>query len=178
MSKTIKNMIMKEFSSRLGDARDLLVLDSSKMDAISTNKLRLELKKSNIRAMVVPNALTKRLLTDMGLSALNPYLVGPSTVVWGGQDIVALSKEITKWAKQIEELEIKGGAVEGRSVSPADVEALSKSPSREELLGKIVGIMLSPASKLAGALLGSGGTVCGAIKAKAEKEEEAPAPAA
>lgn len=177
MSKTIKNMIMKEFRARLGDARDLLVLDSSKMGAIATNKLRLELKKSNIRAMVVPNALTKRLLNDMGLSALDPFLVGPSTIVWGGQDIVALSKEMTKWAKEIEELKIKGGAVEGRSVTPDDVVSLSKSPSREELLGKIVGIALSPASRVAGALLGPGGTVVGAIKAKADKEEEA-APAA
>lgn len=177
MSKVVKDMVMQEFRRRLGDARDLLVIDSSKMDAIATNKMRLALRQKDIRAMVVPNALTRRALNDLGLTQLDPFLVGPSTLVWGGQDVVALSKEITKWVRAIEPLQLKGGAVEGRSLTPADVESLSKSPSREELLSQLVGRFLSPGGRVAGALLGGGGTLVGQLKAKAEKEE-APAAAA
>ena len=70
--------------------------------------------------------------------------------------------------------------VEGNSIGPAQVDALSKSPSREELLGKVVTLILSPGARLAAALLGSGGTVVGQIKSLADKEsgsDSAPAAA-
>ena len=172
MSKMVKEMMMQVLRDRLGENRDILVLDSSKLDAISTNKLRRELKKADIQAMVVPNALAKRTLSDAGLTALEPYLKGPSTIVWGGRDVVALSKEIAKWAKEIEKLQIKGGAVEGKSINAAEVDQLSKSPGREELLSKIVGIILGPAGRIAGALLGPGGTVVGQLKSKAEEKAD------
>jgi large subunit ribosomal protein L10 len=91
---------------------------------------------------------------------------------------VALSKEIAKWAKDLEALTVKGGIVEGNSIGPAQFVALSKSPSREELLGKIAGLILAPGAQLAAALLGTGGTLCGQVKSIAEKEPEAAAPAA
>jgi large subunit ribosomal protein L10 len=69
-------------------------------------------------------------------------------------------------------LQIKGGVVEGNSIGPAQVDALSKSPSREELLGKIVAMCLAPGEILASALLGAGGTVCGQVKSIADKEPE------
>lgn len=93
--------------------------------------------------------------------------------MWGGEDIVALSKEITQWAKQIDELEIKGGAVEGQALDADGIDQLSKSPGRLELIGQIAGLVLSPGAVLAGALLGTGGTIAGQLEAIAEKEDEA-----
>ena len=86
-----------------------------------------------------------------------------------------LFRSITKWAKDIEQLQIKGGVVAGAAVNPAEVDALSKSPSREELLGKIVMLALSPGAQLAAALLGAGGVVSGQVKAIGDKEPEAAA---
>lgn len=126
----------------------------------------------------VKNSLARRALGELGLKALEPYLAGPSTLVFGGPDIVALSKEIAKWAKDIEALQIKGGVVEGNSIGPEGVQALSKSPSREELLGKVVALCLAPGANLAAALLGAGGTLCGQIKSIADKEPEAAGAAA
>ncbi len=84
----------------------------------------------------------------------------------------SLSREITKWAKDAEELEIKGGTVEGQSLDADGVDRLSKSPGRPELLSKIAGLLLAPAGNIAGALLGPGGLVAGANKSKAEGDEE------
>ncbi|MBI3861629.1 MAG: 50S ribosomal protein L10 [Planctomycetia bacterium] len=177
MSKRIKDMLASELRERLGQHRDILVVDNSKLDGVSANTMRNKLRKSNIRMLWVKNSLARKVLGELGLAALDPFLSGPSTLVYGGPDIVALSKEITKWAKDLEALQIKGGIVEGNSIDRAQVHALSKSPSREELLGKVVMLMLSPGAQLAGALLGSGGTVVGQVKSIAEKEPEA-APAA
>ncbi|MBS0262089.1 MAG: 50S ribosomal protein L10 [Planctomycetes bacterium] len=177
MSKRIKNMLSEAVKAKVGEHRDFVVVDNSKLDGVTINNLRLKLLKSNIRMLWVKNSLACKVLGDLGLNGLESCLAGPSTLVYGGPDIVALSKEITKWAKDIEALQIKGGVVEGNLVDANQVVALSKSPSREELLGRVVTLMLSPGATLAGALLGSGGTVVGQIKAIADKEPEA-APAA
>lgn len=171
MSKQIKGMIISQIQDRVGETKDFLVIDTSRMDAITTNEFRLHLQKSNISALAVKNALARRALNDMGVTALDEYLKGPSTLIWGGEDIVALSKEMMTWSKKLEPLVVKGGAVEGTAVDAAGVEALSKSPSREELIGQIVGLALSPGSRLAGALLGPARTIAGQAKAISEKED-------
>lgn len=176
MSKKIKEMLTAELRERIGEHRDILVVDYSKLDGVTANNLRLKLRKQKITLLGVKNSLARRALGEIGLKALEPYLAGPSTLVFGGPDIVALSKEIAKWAKDIEALQIKGGVVEGNSIGPEGVQALSKSPSREELLGKVVALCLGPGAQLAAALLGTGGMICGQVKSIAEKEPaEAPA---
>jgi len=177
MSKKIKDMLVAELRERIGAHKDILVVDYSKLDGKTGNNLRLKLHKQKITMLGVKNSLARKALGELGLSGLDTFLSGPSTLVFGGPDIVALSKEIAKWAKDLEALEVKGGIVEGNSIGPAQFVALSKSPSREELLGKIVGLILAPGAQLAAALLGTGGTICGQVKSIAEKEPDA-APAA
>jgi len=178
MSKKIKDMLVDELRQRIGQHKDMLVVDYSKLDGVTGNNLRLKLKKHKITMLGVKNALARRALGELGIAGLDQYLTGPSTLVFGGPDIVALSKEITKWAKDLEPLTIKGGIVDGKSIGPKEVDALSKSPSREELLGKIAGLILAPGAQLAAALLGAGGTICGQVKSIAEKEPEAAPPPA
>lgn len=173
MSKQIKEMMMEEITAKLGDHRDLLVVDSSAMDAIENNKFRLELFKQGITLLAVKNTLARKALEGLGITGLDEILKGPSVLVWGGEDAVALSKEITKWAKELEPLNIKGGSVEGTPLDQDGVEKLSKSPGRAELIGRIATLILSPGAQLAGAMLGPGGTVSGQVKAKAEGGDEA-----
>ncbi|HUG94389.1 MAG TPA: 50S ribosomal protein L10 [Planctomycetaceae bacterium] len=175
MSKPVKNMLIDDVRRRIGDVRDLLVIDSSRLDALSANRFRLALREKQISLLTVKNTLARRALNDAGVTALDPVLEGPSTIVWGGEDIVALSKEIARWAKELEPLQIKGGAVEGTTLDAAGVEQLSRSPSREELIGQIAGLILSPGAQLAGALLGPGGYLAGQLKALADKEVAEPA---
>lgn len=173
MSKRIKEMIIGDVGARLNGVRDILALDSSKLDGVTANKLRLAMRKKKISALTVRNKLARQALNKAGVTGLDSFLEGPTTLVWGGEDIVALSKEIAKWAKEIEPLKIKGGTTEGTALSPETVDALSKSPGRLELIGQIVGLMLSPGAQLAGALLGPGGKLASQLKKISEKEEGA-----
>ena len=172
MSKRVKEMVIAEIRNRIGEPSDMLVIDSSRLDAISTNRFRLAIREKNFSAVTVKNSLAKKALNEAGVTALDSILQGPSTLVWGGEDIVALSKEISKWAKELDGLEIKGGTTEGAPLSAEEVDTLSKSPSREELIGQIVGLALSPGAQLAAALLGPGGKIAGQIKTLADKEED------
>ena len=178
MSKRIKDMITTDVVNRIGDARDFLVINSSRLDAFTQNTLRLKFREKKISALTVKNTLAKLALGKLGVHGLNQFLEGPSTLVWGSSDVVALSKEITKWAKDLKLLEIKGGSVEGQAISPTEVESLSKSPGRLELIGMIVGLALSPGANVAAAVLGAGGTLAGQIKSIADKEPEATVTAA
>ena len=175
MSKKIKQMVISEIRNRLADAGDMLVINSAKLDGVTANRFRRALRAKRIKAMTVANSLVKQALGEVALAGLGPYLNGPTTLVWGGEDIVALSKEIAKWAKDLEPLEVKGGIVEGKGINAKDVDALSKSPSREELIAQIAGRILGPGSRLAGALLGPGGTLASQFKTLADKEPEAAA---
>jgi len=171
MSKLIKGMIVSELRDRIGDVQELLVVDPSKLDAITTNRMRLSLREKDISLLSVKNSLARVALNEMGISALDSVLAGPSALVWGSEDVVALSKEISKWAKEIEGFEIKGGTVEGTTLSAEEVDSLSKSPGRMELIGQIAGLALSPGARLSAALLGPGGKLAGQVKSKADADE-------
>ncbi|QDT15661.1 50S ribosomal protein L10 [Alienimonas californiensis] len=164
MSKYVKGMMIDAVVDRIGDATNLLVVDVSTVDAITCNTWRLALAKQNIQALTVKNSLARRALERKGVTGLDPVLEGPSTLIFGGEDIVALSKEITKWAKEIKQLSIKGGSVEGQTLDEAGVETLSKSPSREELLATIVAQILSPGANISAALLGPGKMIASQVK--------------
>lgn len=175
MSKEVKSLIIQEIQGRIGDCRDLLVANVSKLDAISTNKFRLALKKKGITILALKNSLARVILDKNGIKDLGEALDGPSALIWGAEDIVALAKEMTHWTKQYPNFELKGGAVDGQPINAAGVVKLSKSPSRLELIARIMGQLLSPGANIAGALKGPGGKLAGQFKAMAEKEGEAAA---
>src|SRR5580692_267277 len=177
MSRRVKEMLIEDLGARLKGIKDFVVVDASKLDGVTANKLRLSMKKKKISALGLRNKLGRVALKNIGVTSLDPLLEGPSTLVWGGEDIVALSKEIAKWAKEIEPLQIKGGTSEGATLSKETVDELAKSPGRKELIGQIVAAMMSPGGQLAGALLGPGRKLASQIEKISEKEEAA-APAA
>ena len=177
MSKRVKTLVMSEVTKRFGDNKDFLVLDASKVTAVKVNKLRLRAEKLGIKILTVKNTLALKALEEVGVKSLKPILTGPSALVWGGADIVALSKEITKWAKEkdLKDLKIKGGTLDGQTLDEKGVDTLSKSAGKPELLGKILTLIKSPGAQLAAALIGPGGYINGQIKAIAEKEGDAAA---
>jgi large subunit ribosomal protein L10 len=171
MSRRIKDMLIACITDRIGDARDMLVVDCSAMDAVSANQWRLGIAEAQISALTVKNSIARNALARIGVEGLDEILAGPSTLLWGGEDVVGLSKEIAKWSRQVKGLRIKGATVEGQTLDAAAVESLSKSPGRLELIGQIAGLMLSPASQLAGALKSPGGNLAGALQSIAEGDE-------
>lgn len=173
MSKLVKNMLIEDIQDRVGETRDFLVIDSSRMDAITSNTFRLALQQKDITALTVRNSLARRALHNVGVESLDPILEGPSTLVWGGEDIVSLSKEISKWAKEIDTLEIKGGSLDGQTLDAAGVKDVSSWPSREELLSIVAGQLLSVAGEIASQLTAPGTEVASQIKTLIERQEEA-----
>ena len=171
MGREVKDMVIADIQSRIGDVKDFIVVDCSKVDAITANRWRLALRKERMSALTVKNSVANNALKRKGVSGLSKVLSGPSTLIWGGDDIVALSRSVAKWAKEIKNFEIKGGTVEGESLDAAAVDALSKSAGRLETIGEIAGLMLAPGRQLAGCLQGPSGRLAGQLKTLSEEKQ-------
>ncbi len=175
MSKVVKRLMIDTICAELAGARDLLVLNTSKLGSVKDGALRSALRKKGIKILQVKNTLVRVALRETGAGNVDALLTGPTVVVWGGEDVVALSREIVKIAGTNKDIEIRGGTVDGQPLTAEGVTDLSKSMGRPELLAKIAGLILSPGARLAGAFLGVGGVLAGQLKTITEREE---APAA
>ena len=179
MSKRIKNLVAKELEKRLQGTESLVVIDYIGISANDANKLRTGLRQKKVRLTVVPNSQAKRALKTVGISTADSLLIGTNALVYGGESIVDLVKELVNSKKEIEKLVIKGSVVEGQFLNASATEALAKMPNKRELKGQIVGQALGPGRKLAGQIIGPGSNIAGVIKAVIEKrEKETPAAAA
>lgn len=146
--------------------------------------LRNELRKAGVEYSVVKNTLVRRALDDAGLSELDDVLHGTTSLAVSKEDPIAPMRVLYKFAKGLEgeRFAIKAGFMEGKVVPLSDIAALAELPSKEVLVGQVLGMMLSPITSLAiviKAIAEKGGEV--APKAEAEEapaaEETAAAPA-
>jgi large subunit ribosomal protein L10 len=173
MSKYVKELMMDQLRSELGDNRSVLILDLKDLDAQAEYLLRRDLRKKSIRLKVLKNSLARRVFADLGMDGLSKYLTGASAAAWGGEGIAELAKEISQQVKALKKPVIKGGAVDGLVVGPEQVEDITKLPSREVLIGQVLSLLLGPARE-ALALVGSpASTLVGQLEAFVEKQQDA-----
>lgn len=178
MSKYVKELMMDQLRSDLGDARSMLVLDFKGLDAVAEHAFRMDLRKKSIRVRTLKNTLARKVLSDLGVGDLSRYLEGPSVLVWGGAGVAELAKEVSDQLKKLKKPEIKGGAVDGVVIGPDQVEDITKLPSREELIARVASLALAPAQRLvalANAPIGSLASQLQTIAEGASAGESAPA---
>lgn len=172
MSKYLKNLITDDIKKRLDGVSDLLLVDIAGLEANKNVELRKTFREKNIHLFLVKNSLARRATEGTSLAPAFEGIEGSAAVVWGGEDVVSLAKEITRLAKEkgYEKLIPKGGVMDGSKLSGDDVAKVSKWPSRTEQLSLLVGQILSPGAKLASQLLGPGGKLASQVKKKGEEE--------
>ncbi len=177
MSKYVKQILTKELQSRFADVNEFLIVDMTGVNGITNNQLRGNLREKGIKIMMVKNAMMRQALKEMDMaSAAELFAAGPCTVVYGGDSVVDVAKEI-KAANVGKKTVIKfrGAYTDGLLLDAAAATELMNMKSRTELLGDIVMLANSPARRLAGAIASPGGVIAGCIKTIAEKEEKAAA---
>jgi large subunit ribosomal protein L10 len=173
MSKTVKTMIMSDYQSRLEGTSDAMLISIRGVKAIPTSKMRRNLAGKNIKITVIRNNLAKKNFAGTGLEPLTKLLTGPSAIAYGGQSVVEVAREIVALIATMPELELKGAVLDGQLFEgKAGVTELSKFPTREEAIGRVITLVVSPAQKLVAAVKGPGAKIAGIIKAIEEKLEK------
>lgn len=172
MSKYVKQLMTDDLKSRWEGVENALLVDVIGLEANATVSLRQKLREKNISLMVVKNSLARRASEGTALAPAFEGASGTTAVVWGGEDIVSLAKEVTALAKDkaFAKFEAKGGVLDGAKLSADDVTAVSKWPTRTEQLSMLVGQILGPGATLNAQLLGPGGALASQIKQKGEED--------
>ena len=171
MSRFIKEKMVERYQARFRDVQDVAVISTQGVDVLQMTALRTALRARGMRAMVVHNRIGRRALADIGLTSLKDLLRGPSTLVWGGDNVVDLAKALMAEAKKLPVVKIRGGVSAGQVLSDKDIETLSRMPSREGLMGRVVAIAMGAAGRVAGQIRAAGGKLVSQIR---EYEKKAP----
>lgn len=174
MSKYVKDLITGHLRERFKDVDQALVVNMIGLDANANHRLRGELHAKDIQVVVVKNSLAARAATGTPLATMFEGLTGSSAVCWGAEDIVGLAREVTRLAREERygAFQARGGVLDGQKLSAERVEEISKWPSREEMLSRLVAQILGPGAQLAAQLNGPAGALASQIAQKAEEESE------
>jgi large subunit ribosomal protein L10 len=184
MKKEQKEQVVDELTARLKAADTLLVADYRGLTMPQIDDLRSRLLDSGARFTVVKNTLTRRAAEAAGADVLLALLDGPSAIAFleADGDMVAAAKALADSARETNVLEIRGGVLQGRAMTAAEVETLAKLPPEDVLRGQVLGAIVAPLTALAGLLNAPLQNLVGLIDARIEQlggeEETSPEPEA
>ncbi len=145
----LKKPIVEEISANIKDAQSVVIVDHRGLTVAEDTELRKQLREAGITYKVYKNTMMNFAFKGTDCEGLAPYLEGPSAIAISKDDATAPARVLCKFAKTAKALEIKGGVVEGSVYDSKGIEAISNVPSREELLGKLLGSIQSPITNLA-----------------------------
>ncbi|WP_440285009.1 50S ribosomal protein L10 [Geodermatophilus amargosae] len=179
MPTQAKAAVIDEITERFQKSSAAVLTEYRGLTVTQLTQLRRSLGAGSSYA-VVKNTLTKRAADSVGHTDLAPLLNGPTAIAFIEGDVVEAAKAIRDFARANPLLVVKGGVVEGRTVSPAEVTALADVEPREVLLAKLAGAMKGNLTKAAGlfqAPLSQVARLAAALQEKKPAEGDAPAAA-
>ena len=131
-----------ELQSWISESNGVVIADYRGLTVAEVTDLRTQLRNAEVGYKVAKNTLIKRAANNLDITELDSYLEGPTAIAYA-QDPVALCKILVEFSEQHKALEVKAGYVDGQFADVAMITSLAKLPSREVLLGKLLGSMQS-----------------------------------
>lgn len=174
MSKYVKQLVQTQLDKRItgGGLGDFVVVCTKGVGGVDNNVMRGALKQKGMHMLVVKNSLFARALRDSDMDAATGLFSGPCAVVYGGDSVVDVAKELQAWLKKVPAMKVKGAFMDGAVFDGEGAVALASMPTRVELQGKVVSCVLAPGGRIAGALKGPAGVIASCIKTIIEKAEK------
>lgn len=152
MNRTEKEQIVQELAEKLSGIKAAFIADYRGITVEQVTEMRRELVAAGVDYRVVKNSLLRLASKGTSFAELEKFCTGPTAIAMAGEDVVAPAKILTKYATDIESFELKAGVLDGKLIDVNGITALSKLPSREELLAKALSSMNAPVSNLVGTL--------------------------
>jgi len=171
MQKEDKERVVTDLTEKLRSSETMIVADYRGLTMPQIDALRTKLIESGARFTVVKNTLTRRAAEAAGADSLLALLEGPSAIAFveADGDAVAVAKALADSARDTKVLEIRGGVMQGRVISGADVDALAKLPPLDVLRGQVIGAVIAPLNAIAGLINAPLQNLYGLIEARIEQ---------
>ena len=170
MNRAEKQASIESVNATLKKANIALVVHNNGLTVAQMTALRSKMREAGAEFKISKNRLAKLATKDTQYESLNDLLTGPTAIATSA-DPVSVAKGLVEFAKTNEKLVIVGGAYGTQKLDLKAIEALSKLPSLDELRAKIVGMLKTPATRIATVLQAPGSQVARVISAKAAKAE-------
>lgn len=145
----LKQPIVAEISELLDGAATAVVVDYRGLTVAQDTELRKQLREAGVTYKVYKNTMIRFAAKGTEFEALEANLEGPTALAVSKEDATAPARILAQFAKTADKLELKGGVVEGTYYDQKGIQVIATIPSREELLGKLLGSIQSPIANLA-----------------------------
>lgn len=174
MTRDQKTAVVDEISEKLSQASTVYLTNYSGLTVAQANELRSRFRESGIEFRVLKNTLVRLAMERLGgFDDIFDQLNGPTGVAFSNEP-AAPARVIKKFLSDNTTLtlpELKAAFVDGAVYDGASLDVLAALKSKEELIGDIIGLLLSPITNVVGALQAQGGNLVGALKTIAERGE-------
>ena len=167
-----KKAVISEVTEAIASAQAGVLAEYRGMTVAQLTDLRRDARNAGVWIRVVKNNLAKRVVDGSDFECLSEHFVGP-VIFSASEDPVSVAKVMAKAAKDNDSLNITVGAMNGSLMDEKMIDSLSKLPSRDELLAKLMGTMLAPAQKFVSTLNEVPGKFVRTLSAVAESKGSA-----
>lgn len=169
MDRTEKREFVATLATVFAETSFVLVGRNAGLTVAAVDDLRRKMKAAGATYKVAKNRLAMRALDGTRFQAISPLLKGPTALAWS-TDPVAVAKTAVEFAKGNDKFVILGGALGTQMLNADGVKALAELPSLDALRAQLLGLLQTPASRIASILQAPGGQVARVLKAYAEKD--------
>lgn len=149
-----KQEVVRALAEKMRNAASGVLVKYEGITVADDTALRAALRKAGVDYAVMKNSLTGRACDEVGFGDMKQHLTGMTAIAISATDPVAPAKIMKEYADKIESFEIRAGFIDGGVIDAAAVEALAAIPSKDQLIAKMLGSLMSPLYGLARVLQG------------------------
>jgi len=162
---------VQKIKELIESSQDVIFTDFRGLNVSQITELRRSLKEKEAEYRVVKNSYARLAMSELGFPFEEEFLIDPTALALARADIGPITKVLFDFTKD-STLKVKGGLVDGRVVSSAEVEAISKLPGRNELYAMLMGTMNAPLTNLVYAMSGIATKLVRTLQAVAESKDK------
>ena len=174
MDRTEKRDFVAALAQVFAETSMVVVTRNQGLTVAEATDLRRRMRAAGVTFKVTKNRLAARALEGTAFEGIRPLLKGPIALAWA-RDPVAVAKAAVDYGKANDKLVVVGGALGRRTLDPDGVKALAELPSLDQLRAGLVGMIATPATRIAGVLAAPAAQVARVLAAYASKDEVAEA---
>ncbi len=172
LSRARKKEIVATMVEHLSSSTAVVVSDYRGLDVHELQTLRTQLRESGATMHVIKNTLATLAFNQAGIEPPTALLSGPTAITVLGEEVSKPTKALLDFAEDHDDLEVRGGMLEGKVLDESGVLMMSKLPTKEEVLTQIVGVIAAPSRQLVSVLNAPLRDLVGVINAYANKAED------
>jgi large subunit ribosomal protein L10 len=165
-----KEKLVTSLQQALSGIACVVVTHQTGMTVQEVTDLRRQMRAAGANFKVTKNRLARRAFAGTKFEQLSPMFTGPTAIAFS-RDPVAAAKVAVEFANRNDKLRIIGGGLNEQQLDVAGIKALATLPSLDELRGKILGLLQTPATRIAAVLQAPGGQIARVLAAYAKQAQ-------